>query len=100
MRKKLIRIPTNYSGVGFLIQGNRLVLTATKMTSYNAKWYGWYDGQTKSMIAVYDISQPEQARMIRTVQVDGALVESRLADDGILTAVVSDSYQMPVMYAR
>lgn len=97
-RVKTIRIPSNYSGVSFYLTKTNLVITATKYNSYNARWYGWYNNDQTSIIAVYDVRDPARASLVRTIQVEGYLSDSRLADNGIMTAVVSTSYAMPPIY--
>lgn len=98
VKVKSIRIPTTYYGVTFYLTKNKLILTATKSSPYNARWYGWYDNEQKSVVALYDISNPLQASLSRVIQVDGSLSDSRVADDGMMTAVVSTSYWTPPIY--
>ncbi len=97
-RVKTIRIPSNYSGVAMYLSKTKLILTATKYSNYDQKWYGWYTNTSKSIVALYDIKDPKKASLIRIVQVEGSLSDSRLTDDGILTAVVSTYYGMPPIY--
>jgi hypothetical protein len=59
---------------------------------------GWYDNSQKSIVAIYDISIPEKSKLIRLIQVDGNLSESRLEDNGLMTVVVSTSYWTPPYY--
>lgn len=42
---------------------------------------GWYDNSQKTIIAIYDISTPANAKLIRLTQVDGSLSDSRLEDN-------------------
>jgi inhibitor of cysteine peptidase len=98
-RKKTIKIPTSYYGVTFYLTKTKLVLTATKSASYNARWYGWYNNEQKSIIALYDIADPTKASLLRIIQVDGNLSDSRIADNGLMTAVVSTSFSVPPIYA-
>ncbi len=98
-RVKTIKIPSNYSGVSFYLTKTNLVITATKYTSYNARWYGWYNNDQTSIIALYDIRNPAKASLVRTIQVEWSLSDSRITDTGIMTAVVSTSYAMPPIYA-
>ncbi len=95
---KLIRVPSNYSGVSFYINKTNLVILATKYSSYNARWYGWYNNTATSIIALYDIRDLAKPSLVRTLQVEGTLSDSRFSDDGILTAVTSNSYSMPPIY--
>lgn len=69
-RIKTIRIPNNYSNVLFYITKTNLVITATKYANYNARWYGWYQNNQTSIIAVYDIRDPAKASLVRTLQVE------------------------------
>jgi inhibitor of cysteine peptidase len=98
VRIKAIRIPTNYSNVSFYLTKTNLVITATKYTNYNARWYGWYQNNQTSIIALYDIRNPAKASLVRTLQVEGSLSDSRLTDNGVMTAVVSTSYGFPPIY--
>jgi inhibitor of cysteine peptidase len=97
-RIKSIKIPSNYASPSFYLTKNKLVLTATKYGSYNASWYGWYNNEQKSIITLYDISNPSRASLIRVIQVDGSLSDSRIADDGMMTAVIATSYWTPPLY--
>ena len=36
-----------YYGVTFYVQGNRLVLTATRSIAYSPRWYGWYNNEQR-----------------------------------------------------
>lgn len=98
-RKKTIKIPSSYYGVTFYLTKTKLVLTATKSAAYNARWYGWYNNEQKSIIALYDIVDPTKASLLRIIQVDGNLSDSRIADNGMMTAVVSTSFSVPPIYA-
>ncbi|MBC7498696.1 beta-propeller domain-containing protein [Candidatus Gracilibacteria bacterium] len=95
---KTIRVPTNYSNPLFYITKNKLILTATKYSQTNIYWKGWYNNSQKSIIALYDISNPARASLVRSIEVDGSLSDTRLGDTGIMTAVVATSYWMPQIY--
>jgi inhibitor of cysteine peptidase len=95
---KTIRVPTNYSNPLFYITKNKLILTATKYSQTNIYWNGWYNNSQKSIIALYDISNPARASLVRSIEVDGSLSDTRLGDTGIMTVVVATSYWMPQIY--
>ena len=95
---KTIRVPTNYSNPLFYITRNKLILTATKYGQTNMYWKGWYNNSQKSIITLYDISNPARASMVRSIEVDGSLSDTRLSDTGIMTAVIATSYWMPQIY--
>jgi inhibitor of cysteine peptidase len=95
---KTIRVPTNYSNPLFYITRNKLILTATKYSQSNMYWKGWYNNSQKSIIALYDISNPARASLVRSIEVDGSLSDTRLGDTGIMTAIVATSYWMPQIY--
>jgi hypothetical protein len=59
---------------------------------------GWYDNSQKSVIAIYDISSPASAKLVRLTQIDGYLSDSRLEDNGVMTVVASTSYWTPPYY--
>jgi hypothetical protein len=52
----------------------------------------------QSIIALYDISNPTRASLVRSIEVDGSLSDTRLGDTGIMTAIVATSYWMPQIY--
>jgi inhibitor of cysteine peptidase len=95
---KTIKLPSNYSNINFYVTKNKLILTATRYNNYNPYWYGWYDNSVKSVIALYDISDKSAIKLVRVVQVDGNLSDTRLADNGLMTVVVSSSYFLPPVY--
>ena len=88
----------NYLGISFYITRNKLILTATKSIGTQRYWTYWYDNTQKSVIALYDISTPARTTLVRNIEVDGYLSDTRLGDTGIMTAVVATSYWMPPIY--
>jgi len=95
---KTIKIPANYSNPIFYVQKGKLILTATRSVNPSRYWMGWYDNSQKSVVAIYDISTPASAKLIRLTQVDGSLSDTRLEDNGLMTVVVSTSYWTPPYY--
>jgi hypothetical protein len=95
---KSLQIPVNYSGVSFYITKNTLVLTATRYTTLQNSWANWYNNQEKSIVTIYDTRDITRTSIIRSIEVDGRLSDTRLGDTGILTAVLSTSYWMPPVY--
>lgn len=95
---KKIRVAQNYSGVSFYITANKLVLTATKSIPYQNSWTYWYNNSQKTIIAIYNIQDVARASLIRSIEVDGYLSDSRLSENGMMTAVVTTSYWMPPIY--
>ena len=95
---KTLRVPTNYSGVNFYVTKNKLILTATKYIQAQNYWTYWYNNSQKSIIALYDIRNPSKASLVRSIEIDGNLSDTRLGDTGIMTAVVATSYWMPPIY--
>ncbi len=95
---KTVRIPTNYSGISFYITQNNLILTATKSLGTGRYRTYWYNKSQKSIIALYDISNPARTTLVRNIEVDGYLSDTRLGDTGIMTAVIVISYWMPPIY--
>lgn len=77
-RIKTIRVPANYSNPLFYITKNKLILTATRYSQSNIYWKGWYNNNQKSIIALYDISVPARATLIRSIEIDGSLSDTRL----------------------
>ncbi len=95
---KTIRVPSNYSGVNFYVTKNKLILTATKSLQSQNYWTYWYNNSQKSIIALYDIRDVARATLVRSIEVDGYLSDTRLSDTGIMTAVIATSYWMPPIY--
>ncbi len=42
---------------------------------------GWYDNSQKSIVAIYDITNPTNTKLVRLMQVDGSLSDTRLEDN-------------------
>ena len=78
--------------------GNKLILTATRYVQMQGYWTYWYNNTQKSVIALYDIRDMSRASLVRSIEVDGYLSDTRLSDTGIMTAVVATSYWMPPIY--
>ena len=75
-----------------------MILTATRYARTNSYWMGWYDNSQKSIVALYDIAIPSQAKLIRFIEIDGSLSDSRLEDNGLFTLVATTSYWIPPYY--
>lgn len=75
-----------------------MILTATKYIQAQNYWTYWYNNSQKSIIALYDIRNPSKASLVRSIEIDGNLSDTRLGDTGIMTAVVATSYWMPPIY--
>lgn len=84
--------------MSFYITQNKLVLTATKSLQYQNYWTYWYNNSQKSIIAIYNIQDVSKATLLRNIEVDGYLSDSRLSETGMMTAVVTTSYWMPPIY--
>lgn len=95
---KTIKIPSNYSNPSFYISKNKLILTATRYSNSSRYWMGWYNNSQKSVVAIYDLKNVIEAKLIRLIQVDWILSESRLEDNWLMTLVVSTSYWTPPYY--
>ncbi len=95
---KSLPIATNYSGIRFYIAQNKLILTASKYVNLQNGSTYWYNTQQKSVVSVYDIRVPAKVTLIRNIEVDGYLSDTRLWDTGIMTAIVSTTYWMPPVY--
>lgn len=75
-----------------------MILTATRYIQSQNYWAYWYNNTQKSIIALYDIRDISRASLVRIIEIDGSLSDTRLSDTGIMTAVISTSYWMPPMY--
>jgi inhibitor of cysteine peptidase len=98
VKVKTIRVPTNYSGVSFYVTGNKLILTATRYIQSQNYFPYWYNNTQKSIIALYDIRDITRASLVRSIEIDWSLSDTRLSDTGIMTAVIATSYWMPPIY--
>ena len=78
---KTIKIPSNYSNPTFYVQKGKLILTATRYINSSRYWMGWYDNSQKSIVAIYDVTTPATAKLVRLTQVDGSLSDTRLEDN-------------------
>ncbi|MFZ2255845.1 MAG: beta-propeller domain-containing protein [Patescibacteria group bacterium] len=78
---KTIKIPSNYSNPTFYITKNKLILTATRYSNSSRYWMGWYNNSQKSIIAIYDIANISTTKLVRLIQVDGSLSDTRLEDN-------------------
>lgn len=84
--------------MSFYVTGNKLVLTATRFIQNQNYWTYWYNNTQKSIIALYDIRDITHASLVRSIEIDGSLSDTRLGDTGIMTAVIATSYWMPPIY--
>ncbi len=84
--------------MSFYVTKNKLVLTATKYLQSQNYWTYWYNNTQKSIIELYDIRDISRASLVRSIEIDGNLSDTRLSDTGIMTAVVATSYGLPPIY--
>jgi hypothetical protein len=84
--------------VNFYVTNNKLILTATRSIQTQKYWTFWFNATQKSIIALYDIRDIARTKLVRNIEVDGYLSDTRLGDTGIMTAVVATSYWMPPVY--
>lgn len=76
---KTIALPTDYSNVQMYLSGNKLVLVGQKYTSTGPFYtYRYFAPESKAIIAVYDVSSPQDAKLERYNQIDGNYTDSRL----------------------
>ena len=84
--------------MNFYVTKNKLILTATRYIQSQNYWTYWYNNTQKSIIALYDIRDITHASLVRSIEIDGSLSDTRLGDTGIMTAVIATSYWMPPIY--
>lgn len=94
-----IKLPETFSSVTLYLSKGKLVLVGTKYTYSGNNWnYRWYAPESKSIVAVYNVSTPEKPILERYSQIDGNYRESRLIGD--MLYMVSSSYlRMPPVYS-
>ena len=96
---KKIRIPSTYIGTELYISEGKIVITATKYTNIGSRWYGWYNGEQKAIIAIYNLSEINNPQLERYIQFDGSLIQSRLIANKLYT-ITQNAINIPPIYAN
>jgi inhibitor of cysteine peptidase len=93
-----IKLPETFSSINMYLARGRLILVGSKYITTGARWdYRWYAPESKSLVAVYNMTTPTKPVLERYSQIDGDYRESRLINDTLY--MVSSSYlRMPPIY--
>jgi hypothetical protein len=94
---KTIVVPQNWQNPQIYIQGNKLTVLATKYKEYGIYDYAWFDWSTKTVVAIYDITDINNLRIDRYYQVDGNLLQSRKVGRYLYT-LSQNSFHFPYAY--
>lgn len=93
-----IRLPENFSSIQMYLRGEKLIIVGHKYVTSGTYWTSrWYAPESKTVIAVYRISDPKLPVLERYSQIDGEYRDSRVVDD-TLYIVSSNSLRMPPLY--
>lgn len=93
-----IKLPEQFSGINLYVSRGRLIIVGNKYVSNGFNWgYRWYAPEVKSLLAVYNISNPSKPFLERYSQIDGDYRESRLIGD-TLYLISSNPLRMPPVY--
>jgi inhibitor of cysteine peptidase len=93
-----IKLPDTFSSINLYLSKGRLILVGQKYVTTSTRGdYRWYAPESKSLIAVYNMSTPTKPVLERYSQIDGDYRESRLIGD-TLYMVSSSSLRMPPIY--
>jgi inhibitor of cysteine peptidase len=91
-----ITLDDDISILGMFINGDHLALFGTLWrydTEDNGSYYGyWWNGEEKTVIKVYDISDRTYPELSRDVEVDGSYIDSRMIGTSIYVVCSESSY--------
>lgn len=96
---KRIRIPDSYNNTELYTFSGKLIVVANKYGNVNNRWYGWYQNNIKTVVAIYDISNPKLPKLDRYTQFDGTLSQSRVIG-GKLYIIATNPLTLPQIYAQ
>lgn len=95
---KTILLPTEYQQVQLYLARWKLILVWQKYTNSRPEYmYRFFVPETQSLIAIYDITDPQNPRLERYDQIDGTYSDSRLIGSQ-LYLVSSTSLRIPPYY--
>lgn len=77
---KTISLPSSFASVEMYLSNNKLILVGQKYTENSPYYYVYrfFAPETKTIVAVYDVSSPDAPKLERYNQIDGNYTDSRL----------------------
>ena len=95
--KKTLKLNPDTYNSRLYLQNNRLVVISQigqKSSIYSSmkSLRPWYN-QEISLVSVYDVSNPSIPKLLRSVQIDGTISESRLIENDDLILINENYYQ-------
>lgn len=76
---KTISLPSSFASVEMYLSNNKLILVGQKYAESGPYYtYRFFAPETKTVVAVYDVSSPDSPKLERYNQIDGSYRDSRL----------------------
>lgn len=95
---KTIKLPDTFSSVQLYVTGGKLVLVGTKYVTSGTYWTArWYNPESKTIVAVYDMKDPVNPTLERYNQIDGSYRDSRIVGNTLYFLSTSE-FRMPPLY--
>ncbi len=91
---KKIALPAEYSNTELFVDGDRLVIVASKYVYNNLYRSAWIDRASKTVVVTYNIADINNPVIDRYYQIDGNYREARLTN-GELTVLSTTSFNFP-----
>ena len=89
-----ILLPQEYTSAELFLDGNRMVVIASKYFYRDNFRNAWIDRANKSIVIVYDITNRAKPVIERYSQIDGTVREARMVN-GNLTLMTNTSFNFP-----
>ncbi len=93
---KTIVLPNYFSNVNLFLSNNKLTITSNRYSQIDYSNY-WYNRNTKTVVIVYNVSNPTKLKLDRYYKVDWDVVESRIVWD-YLYLLSRNSLDFPITY--
>ncbi len=95
---KTIALPSSFASVEMYLSNGKLVLVGQKYTSAGPYYtYRFFAPETKTIVAVYDVTTPESPKLERYNQIDGQYRDSRLIGTTLYFLSTTD-LRLPPIY--
>ena len=76
---KTISLPSSFASVEMYLSNNKLILVGQKYAENGPYYtYRFFIPETKTVVAVYDVTSPDSPKLERYNQIDGSYTDSRL----------------------
>ncbi len=96
--QKSIKLPDTFSSVQLYLSDGKLVLIGTKYITSGTYWTArWYNPESKTILAVYDMKDPMNPLLERYNQIDGNYRDSRIVGNTLYFLSTSE-FRMPPIY--